>query len=233
MATEDRTRFERRLDALTATFVEGVTECVAALPELLDRYADGASTDGLLARTRERESECDRVHREVSSLVSTADAGELGIRLTGVHLNRGQLLELYARLDDVADAAERFAADLVGMDPRRVEAGLAGLRAMADSAVRAVDHLGEAVTGFVRTLCDPEYSLAVVDTVETVRRIEGRVDERRDEVVATAFRRGDDAAGLVYRELAFGLDSVVDAAEDVTDRMFLLAGDNDWLALDP
>lgn len=226
MVEDDSGSFDRRLETLTETFVERVADCLEYLPALVDRYADGEPYVEDVQRVQALESECDRTYREVSALVATATERDLGIRLTGVYLNRDQLLELFRRLDEVANATERFASDLAAIEPPRLEAPLDGLREMAELATEGMQYLENAVTDLVRALCNPDEVAPVADVVESIRRTESAVDELRDGVVSVAFERESHAVALVYRELALLLDGVLDAMEDTTDLMFVVDGDS-------
>lgn len=233
MVEDDPRAFERRLETLTETFVERVADCLECLPELIDRYAEGEPYLEDVQRVRVLESDCDRTYREVSALVATATDRDLGIRLTGVYLNRDRLLDLFGRLDEVANAAERFASDLAAIEPPRVDAPLDGLREMARFATQGVQHLADAVVDFVRALCHPDEVASVADVVESVRRTESAVDELRNGVVSTAFDREPPTVALVYRELALLLDDALDAMEDVTDLMFVVEGNDQRVGSEP
>ena len=226
MEREERVPFERRLDTLTTRFVELVGTCLDRLADLLSLYSSGDPYERCVRQVRALESECDSTYRSVTTHVSTARADDLELRLTGIHLHREQLLGLFADLDEVANAAERFASDLQAIEPPRVDDCLAGLEEMVASARAGVRFLEGAIPAFVRSLTDPAASLSFAETVGPARRIESHVDELRDEVIATAFEREPPATALVYRELALLLDGLADAVEDVTDRMVLVGGDS-------
>lgn len=231
MDHEDRDPFERRLESLTTRFVDRIATCLDRLAELVSLYADGDPIAACVGRIRDLESECDDTYRSVTTHVSTVDAGELGIRMTGVHLNRDQLLGLFATLDDVANGAERFASDLEAIRPAVVDDCLAGLREMIETARAGMRFLERAVPSFVRSLTDPGERMAIDEIVGPVRRVESHVDDLRDDVIAAAFEDESDGTALVYRELALLIDGVVDGMEDATDRMILVGGDSPVLAL--
>lgn len=231
MEPEERAPFERRLESLTTRFVDRIATCLDRLAELVRLYAGGDPIAACVRRVRDLESECDDTYRSVATHVSTVDAGELGIRLTGIHLNRNQLLGLFATLDDVANGAERFASDLEAIEPAGIDDCLAGLREMIETARAGMRFLERAVPSFVRSLTDPGERMTIDEIVGPVRRIESHVDDLRDDVIAAAFERGSDATALVYRELALLIDGVVDAMEDATDRMILVGGDSQVMDL--
>lgn len=231
MGRDERIPFERRLDSLTTRFVERIATCLERLSELVSLYSNGEPYDQCVRRIRDLESECDRTYRSVAAHVSTANVRDLGIRLTGIHLNRNQLLHLFDHLDEIANGAERFASDLDAIAPRRVDDCFEGLQDMITSARAGIRFLEEIVPGFVQSLIDPDEEMSIVEVVGPVRRIESHVDELRDEVIATAFESEPLAVALVYREMALQLDGVVDTMEDVTDQMLLVGGDSQVMDL--
>lgn len=231
MEREKRTPFERRLDSLTVRLVDQIAACLDRLSELVSLYSSGEPYDRCVRRVRTLESECDETYRSAATHISTVDARDLGIRLTGIHLNRNQLLDLFTYLDEIPNAAERFASDLEAIKPRRVDDCLEGLGEMITSARAGVRFLEEAVPKFIRSLTDPEEAMSIVDVVGPARRIESHVDDLRAEVIATAFESEPQATALVYRELALLLDGLVDAIEDVTDQMVLVGGDSEVMDL--
>lgn len=226
MEREEGVSFERQLDSLTTRFVEQVGTCLDRLAELLTLYSSGEPYARCVDQIRALESECDSTYRSVTTHVSTVRADDFEIRLTGIYLHREQLLGLFTHLDEIANAAERFASDLQAIEPARVDDCLADLEEMVASTRAGVRFLEDAVPAFVRSLTDPAESLSFAETVGPARRIESHVDELRDEVIATAFEREPPTTALVYRELALLLDSLADAVEDVTDRMVLVGDDS-------
>ncbi|MFB6071796.1 MAG: hypothetical protein ABEJ88_02410 [Halobacterium sp.] len=217
-------RFDERLAVATETYLDQLDACVARLPRLVDAFEDGDGYRETATTIGDLESGCDRTHRRVSALVGDADVQDLGIRLSRVHLHAGQTIELYHALDAVANAAEQFADDLVAIGPPRAPELLALLGEMAACAADAMAALETAVTGFLTVLCEPNESVSVADAVEDVRAAESDCDRLRSRVVTRAFGDGETDQPLVYRALADRLDAVVDAMEDVTDRMIRLAG---------
>lgn len=231
MAPATGDAFEERLAAQTTACLEQVDECVAALPRLLDRYAAGESYRRTVDRIREAESDCDGTIRRISTVVSNADVEELGLGLTHLHLNAGATISLYQRLDEVANAAEQFAEELAAIDPPRSAAALDHLREMAETARRTAPVLARAVTGYTEALCDPYASAALGDEIGRIRAAESDCDDLRNRAIAAAF--ADDApAPTVYRELAHMLDAVVDAMEDVADRIVWITGTESWVEVD-
>ncbi|MFB6079462.1 MAG: DUF47 domain-containing protein [Haloferacaceae archaeon] len=232
MTTADVEAFEGELVSRTAAYLDRIEECVSHVPRLLDQYADGGPYCETVDRIGDLESDCDEIRRTISALISNADAADLGIRLTRVHLNTGPTIELYQRLDEVADTAERFAEELAAIEPSRATVCLDLLRRMAERAVEAVSVLDGAVTEYMRVLCDPYRTAALGEEVERIRTIESECDGLRNEVVATAFD-GGASTPLVYREFAVLLDALVDGIEDVTDQLVWIAGRESGISVDP
>jgi len=203
---------------------------VAALPRLVDQYAAEEPYRRTVDRICEVESDCDGANRRLGTLLSNAAVEDLGLRLTHVHLNAGATIDLYRRLDDVADA-EQFAQELAAIEPPRSVACLDLLREMAEVARRTVPVLAGVLTDYVESLCDPYESATIGEGIARVRRAESECDDLRNEVIATAFA-GDVPVPMVYREFAHLLDAVVDAMEDVADRIVRTTGSESWVEVD-
>jgi len=214
-----------RLVSRTETYLDQTEACVALLPELLAAYPDGDYRE-FVDRISTLESDCDRTNRHLCGLVADADVRDLGIRLTRVHLHASQTIELFNALDEVANAAEQFAVDLDGLRPDLPPDRRDRFDEMAAEAATAMAALRSAVTDYVGVLCNPETSADIAGDVACVRNVESRCDRLRNEAVTAAFDgdAGGDASALVCRELALQLDEVVDAMEDVTDRMVRTTG---------
>jgi len=227
--------FEDRLVSLTETYLDRLERCVGLLPELVAAYADGENDqfEDLLGRVCRLESGCDESARAVTSLVANADVEDIGIRLTHVHLHAGQTIELYHNLDEVANAAERFAEDLAATRPPRVPALLDAFEAMGQRASEAVAAMREAVASYLGVLRAPDAAVDVTDAVERVRAAESDCDRLRNEAVAAAFGDHEDAYPVVYREQAWLLDGVVDAMEDVTDCIVRVSGSEAGIEVGP
>jgi uncharacterized protein Yka (UPF0111/DUF47 family) len=212
-----------RLVSQTATYLDQTEACVRCLPRLLEEYPDGRYRE-TVERIATLESDCDRTNRRICALVADADVRDLGIRLTRVHLHAGQTIELFHALDDVANAVERFANDLVAFRPQLSPERRDRVQAMAVGALEAMTALRSAVTDYVAVLCDPDGSASIADDVRRIREAESECDRLRNEAVRAAFDADDGDSALVFRELVVGLDAVVDAMEDVTDRMVRTTG---------
>jgi len=224
MTATEREPFEARLRSETETYLDHTAACVECLPRLVDAYAADGDYEAVAGRIAETEGKCDETNRRVSALVGNADVRDLGIRLSRVHLHSGQTIDLYHALDEVANAAEQFADEMAAIRPERDPALLDSLAEMAALAVDAATALRPAVAGYLDALCDPEASVSIAHEVAHVRAVESECDRLRADLVASAFDGDASGTALVYRELATLLDGVVDAMEDVTDRMIRITG---------
>lgn len=228
----DETKFGERFESTTDLYLEQLTTCVEAVVPLLDRYRDDGAYDQIAERIHRLESDCDETKRTLGGLILSVDPKTTGIRRTWVYLHADRLLELYETLDSIANSTEQFASELDTIAPPRREACLDGLYRMAEHAVTAIQELEHAVSAFVRALCRPEYTISIADRVGTIRTIEKEADAIRNDVLSAAFAETVDATSVVYRQLAVLLDAVLDAIEDVTDRMNLISSTEAWLDVD-
>ncbi|MFB6303940.1 MAG: DUF47 domain-containing protein [Haloferacaceae archaeon] len=216
--------------ALSETYTDRVVDCVGAFHALVERYADGRPHDDPLRRVREFETICDVTNRELSrTLAGFRDGGSTPFVREGVRID--DLIGLYQALDGVANGAERVAEELDAVDPALPADRAAGLRTMASLAVDAVALLADVVDDYVRALCDPASSARIRRPVERIRGLESQCDELRNRIVARAFADGGDATALTCYLLATNADAVVDAAEDVTDRLVYASGGRSWVDL--
>lgn len=231
MAPDDTSAFGRHLESLTERYLDQLDGCIGALPTLLERYERGAEFRSTVGRIQGLESDCDATKREIGELVTAVDAESVGLRMTWVHLHADRVLELYARLDEVANAAEQFAEELAAIAPPRRAEPLSGLTEMAGFAASAMAELREVVVEFVRTLCRPAYEASITGSVTAIRALEGSADAVRNDVIGAAFD-GDGDGAVVYRQLAVLLDATLDAMEDVTDQMHLMTGTEEWFEIE-
>jgi hypothetical protein len=231
MEAERPATFGRRLESLTDRYLEDLDACVGTLAPLVDRYRNDEDYGAIVDRTRRLESDCDRTARELGGLVTSVDPQTTGIRQTWIYLHTDRLLELYGALDSIANAAEQFATELTAIEPPRRGPCLDGLYRMANRAEAAAGELESVVSAFLRALCRPGGTVSLTGGVARIRTLESEADAIRSDVLSAAFD-DDDGSGIVYRQLAVLLDAVIDAIEDVTDRMHLLSGTEEWLDLE-
>jgi hypothetical protein len=232
MSTDGR-EFGRQLVSETDAYLDAVVATVEQLPRVVSAYRDAEPCADAVASVRERESDCDRRNRRICGLITDSGPGDVGLARAQVHFNATPLVGLYQRLDDVANAAERAVAELRAMEPDRDSDCLDGLAGMAECAVTAARALRDAMSEFVRVLCAAAESGDVTGAVTTIRTTESRCDDRRTEVIEAAFRGETAADAAAYRALAVQFDRVVDAAEDVTDRLCLCSRNVPRLAVEP
>jgi uncharacterized protein Yka (UPF0111/DUF47 family) len=225
--------FGRRLVSETETHLDTVQETVARLRRVVTAYRTGEPYVDTVASVRDLESDCDRQNRRICGLITDSGPGDIGLARAQIHFNAESLVELYHRLDDVANAVERAVLDLTAIEPRPDDACLDGLVEMAECAVAAVQALHTATIEFIGVLCAPVESGDITDDVAKIRTTESRCDDLRTDVIAAAFREDATADSAAYRALAIQFDRVVDAAEDVTDRMCLLSRTIPKLTVEP
>lgn len=232
MGAESPATFGREFESLTDRYLEDLTACVGTLAPLLDRYRSDGEYGPVVERTRQLESDCDETKRELGGLITGVDPKSAGIRQTWIYLHTDRLLELYGTLDSVANAAEQFATELEAIEPPRMEPCLDGLHRIAKHGVVAAGELEAAVSAFIRALCRPEGAVSLTEQVTRIRTLESEADAIRGDVLSAAFDGDDAGTGVIYRQLVVLLDAVLDTMEDVTDRMHLLSGTEEWLDLD-
>ncbi len=192
-----------RIEELSETYLEEVTECVSALDGVFD------GTESGVERVESLESRCDETGRALRSALGAAAP-----TFRGVYLQAGDLAEFYTRTDEVANHAEAVALDYRAtgayLGPVRPH-----LREMVADAVVASAHLETATAAY---LADGEDD-TVSEAVSRIRELERACDDRRHDAVRVAFEQRDAADALVVRELVRGVDAVVDAVEDAADHI--------------
>ncbi|MFC6613862.1 DUF47 domain-containing protein [Halopenitus salinus] len=235
MAADSDSRFDDRIVSRTEDYLDRISECVGLLPRLLETYlAEGtdettAGTDSVAASIVNLESDCDRLKRDISGQITNADAADVGLLNARIHRNSSQVLDLYQRLDVIANVAERIAEELVTVRPPRDADCFDRYVEMAGFAIRGMDALSAAVSRYVRLLRSPSRSGTIADEIASVRGIESAVDELRNEVVETAFADDGVDRPLVHREFALLFDALCDAMEDVTDTLVLVSSTEAWI----
>lgn len=213
----------------TETYIDRIAACVDLLPALLERYRSGADYEAVTDRIQELESDCDRINRRISALVTNVSAEEIDFANSRIYLNSPGIVELYQKIDDIPNAVERIAEELVTIKPSTAADCFRGFSDMTEHATTAMTALATAVTGFVRVLRTPSESDSIVEEVETIREIESACDSIRNEIVETAFETASNARAIVYREFAHLFDTLVDAMEDVVDQIVLISSTEEWI----
>lgn len=228
MSDDSDVSFESRLDSLTKRYLQTTRECVHLLPELLSVYADGGEYRAIAREIRTLETECDKTNREIRRLFSNATAEDFGLRNTRIYLNLHQILETYQRIDTVANAVERIADELVTIRPPRVEPYFGQFEEMATYATTAVDALEEMMAAFTLSLREGGRTETIGEAIHVIREAESSCDTSRNDLLEDVF--GDESVErpLLYREFALLFDRLVDAIEDVTDHLVLVASDESW-----
>ena len=145
---------ESYADAMTVRsnqYLSAVRECIAVLPATVLRY-ETDEFETLTSRLSERESNCDAALRKLRRLCGRATPN-----FTGVYLQAGAVMELYAAVDEVPNAAEDFVrlsdlqaaasdriAEVTGAEAGYVTNGAAGGLVLAAAAADEEDAFGHA-----------------------------------------------------------------------------------------
>jgi len=225
--------FEDRLRERTGTYLDQIDATVQLLPALLAAYRDDDGYRRVADRIGEQESACDRIQRQIGADVANADVTDLAIRLNRLHLTSGATIQLYGLLDEIPNHAERFADELLAMRPPRSRRAFEAMTTMVALAVEAMVALRKVVESYVEMVTNGDGQSDPRSPIERIRHLESECDDTRNEVIAIAFGHVEPPARLVFRELAVLLDALVDAMEDVTDRVVLIAGTESCTEVDP
>lgn len=212
---------ESYADAVTVTTTEYLTavrECVAVLPATVLRY-ETDRFDEHVQRLSERESACDERLRELRRLCGRAKPN-----FTDVYLRTDEVMELYAMVDRVPNAAERFVRELDATRPTLDAATADDLAEMAALTARVTGVLADAIEAYASGLVSTAQPADPRDEIDLIADLESRADARKHDVVARAFAGGTDAEALLVRDVAESLDATLDAAEDAADHLLFMHG---------
>jgi uncharacterized protein Yka (UPF0111/DUF47 family) len=206
------------LDA-TVAYLADVRDCVSLLPTALEHYgtAEFAPT---VDRLCERESDCDASLRELRRLLGDVAPPNY----TEVYLRTGEVMRLYAAVDDVPNAAERFVRQLDVIDPHLSPSVRTEFGAMAAATVEATDLLAAVTEDCVADLVSEDEADDYTTDIERIAALESDCDGHKAAVVETAFESNATADALLVRDLAASLDAAVDAAEDAADHLVFMQG---------
>ncbi|MCD2203552.1 DUF47 family protein [Halobacterium sp. KA-6] len=233
MSSKGAPEFSRQVVEQTDAYLDAISECVDLLSRLVENYEPGDSARHLVEEIRGLESDCDAQSRRLSALITNTTVREFGIRNSRVHLNAEQVVRLYQLLDEIPNAAEQIAEDLVTIAPERRRSCFRRYREMVDHATTAMAALADAVHEFVRLLCSSTETGSITRHVETIRATESECDGVRNAVIADVFADEAIPQPMVYREFASLFDRLVDAMEDVTDQLVLLSSSEQWITAEP
>lgn len=212
--------YARDVTSETAAYLDAVTDCVALLPEALERYGDPAFEE-TADRLCDRESDADDHLLEIRGLV-----GDLAPpNYTDVYLRTGEVMRLYARIDAVPNAAERFVRDLRAVEPTLSAPVQDDLRQMATLTADATDELAAVTAEYVDTLVtEGGQSGDVTADVERIAALESEADGHRQAAVERVFADHAAEGAILVRDLAESLDSAADAAEDAAAHLLFMQG---------
>lgn len=218
MAT-DTEEYATAVTSETDAYLAAVRDCVARLPDAVEAYGEAGFAD-VCEQVHDRESAADARLRELRALL-----GEFAPpNYTDVYLQTGDVMRLYALVDEVPDGAERFVRDLTTIGPSLPGPVREQFAAMAALIVGIVDALVDLVTRLVADMVGAGEAASLTDDVERLADIESDCDARRERAVEVAFAGRATADALVLRDLAYSLDGVADAAEDAADHVVFLQG---------
>ncbi len=219
--------FAARLQRGTETYLDWIGGCVSLLEELVGRYDAGRPIDTTVDRIDRLESECDRLGRELTALVTNTD--ELDLQHLRIHHNAQRIVTVYQHLDDIANQTERIATEFQTVAPTLSTAALAEFVAFTEWTSTGMDALDTALREFFDLVCETTATGSIVEEVRTVRTAERACDELRDGIIADAFADPSVDRPLVYREFAVLFDALADTMEDVTDELVVLSGSASWI----
>jgi len=203
------------LDA-TGAYLAAVRECLTVLPAAMQDYGSSAFAERVDA-IADRESTCDELLCRVRTQCGDADPN-----FTDVYLHTDDVLELFALIDTIPNAAERFVTELQTAAPSLCPPTREDLAGMAAIALRSTVVLTNVVEEFVGALLASGSSGNPTEEVDLVAGLEGRADDLKLRIQRRVFEAGPTAHALVVRDLARVLDSTVDAAEDAADHLLFV-----------
>jgi len=216
MSDTETVAFRETFRDLTGRYLDTVLDCTARVPVVVECYG---TDEAAFQRERERvaglESDCDELLADIRATVGDS----MPPNFTGVYFQPGSVLELFARIDEIANHAEQFCADLAAMGPSLTEIQHADVVRMADLVVEGTERLVDATAEVRAILCEAGSETTVQPQVSTIMRLESACDAVREKVVSSAFAAETTTASLVVRELAVTLDSAMDAVEDAADHL--------------
>ncbi|GGL63634.1 DUF47 family protein [Halocalculus aciditolerans] len=205
------------IEASFEEFLRAVKRAVGTLPDVVSACRDGDGVAEWVAVLDRLESAADDEARALQSAVN----GDVEPSLTGVYLYRPDLLRLVTLVDDIANAAERFARELAAVAPSLPAEVWDAFDRMVDLAAAAVTATTRAVGRFVGSL--DAGAPAFEEDVATVRRLESDCDDEKYSVLSAAFETLPTADALLVMTLVGRLDVVPNAAEDVADALVVAA----------
>jgi len=212
---------ESYADAMTVRsnqYLSAVRECIAVLPATVLRY-ETDEFETLTSRLCERESNCDAALRKLRRLCGRATPN-----FTGVYLQAGAVMELYAAVDEVPNAAEDFVRQLDAIRPTLAPQTADDLAEMAALATRATGVLADAIETYAESLVTSGPPADPRGAVEQIAALESRADDRKQRIVRRAFADGPTAPSIVVRDLTAALDETLDAVEDAADHLLFMYG---------
>ncbi|MFB6201537.1 MAG: DUF47 family protein [Halorhabdus sp.] len=219
----DEPDFGQRLESQTDAYLDTLQDCLALLPELLERYESGEDYRETIEQIGDYESELDRTHREIMAAITNAEPADMGMLNTRISANQSALVEFYTRVDSIANVAERIATEIDIMQLPHDTESFQGLLDMAEEIVSMMTALEDVIERFIHNLGRVDGSESLTEGIQAVRDAESRCDAIKDDVIATAFTEGAVENPLLYREFALRFDDLANTAEDITDQIIVIA----------
>ena len=208
-------------DAMTTStdeYLTAVRECVAVLPATVLRY-ETDQFEEYVDLLSDRESTCDDHLRDLRRLCGRADPN-----FTDVYLRTGEVMELYATVDAVPNAAERFVRELESTRPTFTPETADDLAEMAALSARVTGVLADAIESYADSLVSDAVPADPGGDIDLIADLESRADARKHRIVTRTFANGPSAEALLVRDLVNSLDATLDAAEDAADHLLFMHG---------
>ncbi|PSP84990.1 hypothetical protein BRC83_03525 [Halobacteriales archaeon QS_1_68_17] len=213
-------RFAAEFRSLTDVYLRQVRNCTRRLPDAVRAYGtDREQFRHEVERLSAVESECDSTLRQVRALVGES----MPPNFTVAYLHAGDVVDLYAEVDAVANRAEQFGRELAAIEPAVTDPELASLVEMAEMTDEATGVLTNAVLDRADDLSTVGEVPPIEDAVEAIDALESECDAAKYELIETGFTDGTTVEALAVRELALVLDGAMDAVEDAADHLVYMA----------
>lgn len=203
----------------TDGYLRAVEACLDSLPAALEAYGD-TNFEEAAATLSAHESAADEQLRDLRGLL-----GRLAPpNYTEVYLRTGEVMRLYALVDDVPDGAERFVRDLETVEPVFSAPVREEFAAMASLSVEITGLLTDVTAQFVHDLLTSGETTPLTDDVERIAALESECDAHRRAAVEHAFAQRATTEAMLVRDMAASLDAVADVAEDAADHLLFMQG---------
>jgi uncharacterized protein Yka (UPF0111/DUF47 family) len=216
MSDTQTAAFRTTFRDLTRSYLDDVVDCTAGVSVVLECYGTNeVRFQQELQRVSRLESDCDDRLTDVRTTVGDS----MPPNFTGVYLNPGDVLELFVRIDEVANRAERFCSELAAMQPTLTDAAREDLVRIADLVAEGAKTLAAATTDLQKALCGAPVDVGIRTQVRRIGELESVCDATRNKLLSDLFTGRPTSEALVVRELVDTLDGAIDAVEDAADHL--------------